>query len=75
MHNPVFDDRAKDPNVVHDIYFGKSDGAYGVSFNYGPTWLENRRFCLRTLRDFGFGKRTTETLILEESAFMIEHIR
>ena len=28
----------------------------GIVFNDGKEWSEQRRFTLRTLRDFGFGK-------------------
>jgi hypothetical protein len=29
-------------------------------------WKENRRFMLRSLREFGFGKKTTEEIVIEE---------
>ena len=74
MHNPVFDDRTKDSMLLHEIYYGKP-GSFGVVFSSGTAWNENRRFGLRTLRDFGFGKRTAENLILDESAYMIEHFK
>ena len=35
-------------------------------FSSGTTWQEQRRFCVRQLRDFGFGKSTMEPLIQEE---------
>lgn len=38
----------------------------GIIFGYGPDWLKFRRFSLRTLRDFGFGKSSMEELILNE---------
>ena len=38
----------------------------GVLFSDGPIWAEQRRFTLRTLRDFGFGKAKMEELINEE---------
>jgi len=38
----------------------------GVSFSHGPYWQELRRFMLRNLRDFGFGKTSMEHLFVEE---------
>jgi hypothetical protein len=38
----------------------------GVIFSHGPYWKELRRFLLRNLRDFGFGKSTMEDLFIEE---------
>ena len=32
----------------------------------GDTWTEQRRFTLRALRDFGFGKAGMEEVIMEE---------
>ncbi len=40
----------------------------GVIFSHGPYWKELRRFVLRNLRDFGFGKSSMENLFLEEIA-------
>ena len=38
----------------------------GVVASDGPEWMEQRRFTLRHLRDFGFGKNTGEELITNE---------
>ncbi|XP_049832281.1 methyl farnesoate epoxidase-like [Schistocerca gregaria] len=38
----------------------------GVFFTDGPFWVQQRRFTLRHLRDFGFGKISMEGRILEE---------
>jgi len=40
---------------------------FGIMQASGDTWLEQRRFSLRTLRDFGFGKTSMEGMIMEEA--------
>jgi len=49
--------------------------AAGVILSEGKTWQEQRRFTLRTLRDFGFGKAGMEGLINEEVAMFIEEVK
>ncbi|CAL8136478.1 unnamed protein product [Orchesella dallaii] len=41
-------------------------GPYGIINSEGKTWQEQRRFCLQSLRTFGFGKSAMESLILGE---------
>ena len=38
----------------------------GITFSQGNYWKEQRRFFLRNLRDFGFGKSEMETTLAEE---------
>lgn len=38
----------------------------GIVFTAGSQWSEQRRFALRTMRDFGFGKKVMDSVILEE---------
>ena len=47
------------------LFFGRMKPA-GFVFNSGPKFKEMRRFTLKTLRDLGFGKNTSEGIILEE---------
>ncbi len=42
------------------------DGLPGVLSSSGQTWVEQRRFALKKLRDFGMGKNSMEELVAEE---------
>ena len=42
------------------------DGLPGVISSSGQTWVEQRRFALKKLRDFGMGKNSMEALVAEE---------
>lgn len=41
----------------------------------GPLWQVQRRFCLKNLRDFGFGKQQMEELIAHEASHMINYLK
>ncbi|CAG7717797.1 unnamed protein product [Allacma fusca] len=41
-------------------------GNYGIFASHGQVWQEQRRFMLRNLRDFGFGKSTMRDLAVQE---------
>lgn len=47
----------------------------GLIFSYGQKWVDHRRFTLRTLRDFGFAKRTSEGIIMEEVKDLIARLK
>ena len=38
-------------------------------------WVEQRRFVLRHLREFGFGRTSMATLIEEEAQHLVEHFK
>jgi len=38
----------------------------GILRSTGETWAEQRRFSLRQLRDFGFGKSSMEEIVMDE---------
>jgi len=62
--------------VAHRIRGGVSLGGDlpGVLFSSNQTWVEQRRFCLSTLRDFGFGKQSMEEFINEELERFVEYL-
>ena len=43
-----------------------SDWVPGIIFSRGRAWTDQRRFTLRVLRDFGFGKSSMEDTIIDE---------
>ena len=53
-----------DPGVTH-----------GLVNNGGQSWSEQRRFALRHLKDFGFGKSSMEDLVLDEAKELINDIK
>ncbi len=50
-------------------------GNEGLLFASAQNWNELRKFTLKSLREHGFGKKTAETFILEESSYMVEYLR
>jgi len=59
--------------------FNSRDRAFnkrlGFFFTDGPFWVEQRRFSLRNLRDFGFGKRSLDVIILDEAEELIKRLQ
>ena len=47
----------------------------GILFNYGEEWKELRRFTLKSLKDLGFGKNSSEEIILEECREVVNKIK
>src|SRR5690349_3017046 len=76
FHGPVLSVVANDSNSVREMLFkqdfdGRNDiplarlrepnySLKGIFFTDGGYWLHQRRFTLRNLRDFGFGRRYQE---------------
>ncbi|XP_055385018.1 probable cytochrome P450 304a1 [Condylostylus longicornis] len=71
---PEFDGK---PDVMaarlRDPHYGRT----GIFFNDGPIWKEQRRFILRYLRDYGFGRRfdSVEQFINDELSYLINLIK
>ncbi|ODM89500.1 Methyl farnesoate epoxidase [Orchesella cincta] len=61
-----------DSRVFTERSWGKKRG---IIFNEGKDWTEQRRFALKNLRDFGFGKGTMEQLILDEVCSFREYLK
>ncbi|XP_005183115.1 probable cytochrome P450 304a1 [Musca domestica] len=74
LNRPEFDGRPA-------LYVAKmrepNENIAGIFFKDGPAWEEQRRFILRYLRDFGFGRRfqQLEAVIHEELTDMLDLIR
>jgi cytochrome P450 len=43
-----------------------SEGVPGIIFTRGKAWTDQRRFTLKVLKDFGFGKSSMEDTLVEE---------
>lgn len=47
----------------------------GIIFNSARSWTEQRRFTLKSLRDFGFGKKSMETIVYDEINELIDNFK
>lgn len=47
----------------------------GITFNNGTSWQAQRRFSLKVLRDFGFGKMSMIASIQDEIKDLVEHFK
>jgi hypothetical protein len=53
----------------------KGDGkVLGLIMTDGDLWKETRRFSLRHLRDFGYGKSNMESSVMEEVTNVVNHL-
>ncbi|XP_017464536.1 PREDICTED: probable cytochrome P450 304a1 [Rhagoletis zephyria] len=74
LNRKEFDGRCK-------LYIGAmrtpSHEFFGIFFRDGPVWKEQRRFIVRFLRDFGFGRRFSELefVMQEEVTDLLDLIR
>ncbi|XP_056408473.1 cytochrome P450 2C20-like [Hyla sarda] len=55
--------------IIPTLYV--STKGYGIN---GPRWRSIRRFTMTSLRNFGMGKKTMETRVLEESKYLIQAV-
>ncbi|XP_064189690.1 cytochrome P450 2J2-like [Anguilla rostrata] len=63
-----FVDRPPSP-MADRLYSGN-----GIFMSNGYKWRKQRRFALTTMRNFGLGKKSLESIICEESRFLQEEI-
>lgn len=77
FNHPDFQDRMIPQLKSHndEDRMNTSKETLGVIQSEGKIWTEQRRFALRTLRDFGFGKTGMEELVKEELNAFIEMIK
>ncbi|MBN3325709.1 CP2J2 protein, partial [Atractosteus spatula] len=61
---------ARPPSPTMDRLYSN----YGLFFSNGYLWKKQRRFALSTLRNFGLGRKTLESVISEESRFLQQAI-
>eukprot|EP00090_Calanus_glacialis_P046719 TRINITY_DN9300_c0_g1_i1.p1 TRINITY_DN9300_c0_g1~~TRINITY_DN9300_c0_g1_i1.p1 ORF type:complete len:492 (-),score=90.51 TRINITY_DN9300_c0_g1_i1:97-1572(-) len=71
--NEITENRAN-LQTANLIYRGKFQSK-GILFNYGEEFKELRRFTLKSLRDLGFGKNSSEEIILEECREVVGKIK
>ncbi|XP_048738008.1 cytochrome P450 2B5-like [Ostrea edulis] len=59
-----------------DSYTTKEIFKYkGITFTSGEFWREHRTFSLHALREFGFGKRSLESKIMEEVGVLVQELQ
>ena len=60
----------------HWVLDKENDGKVpGVIFTQGKFWTEQRRFTLRALKDFGFGKASMEDTIMDEVDKLCDEVK
>jgi len=64
--------QGRNQNEASNYIFGDENGIIQA---VGDTWSEQRRFALRHLRDFGFGKSSMEELIMDEVKEVLDWLK
>jgi len=73
-----FAGRPENLSSVFKAYFAKDSQektSGGIVFSTGDHWKEQRRFAMKTLKDFGVGKSATQTIINDEINKLVEELR
>ncbi|KAG2461215.1 cytochrome P450 2J6-like [Polypterus senegalus] len=63
------------PSRPSDPLFERINKLYGVVLSSGYRWKQHRRFMLTTLRNFGVGKKSLESTIVEELGYFHQAIQ
>ncbi|CAG7725436.1 unnamed protein product [Allacma fusca] len=69
--HPAFAGRSK----LEGVLVRSSGFRGGIIFNDGEDLLEQQKFTKKTLKDFGFGRKSMENLILEEALELVQSFR
>ena len=46
----------------------------GIVFTDGPLYHSQKHFCVKQLRNFGFGKTSLETVMVEQANLLTQHL-
>ena len=69
------------PKQLRDVFQAlfqsdkKEVSSGGVAFGHGAHWKEQRRFVVKTLKEFGMGKSLLQNVITEEVSKLVEDFR
>ena len=77
LEDPNFDGRditSKNTKKAIQILRG-GHGRNGIAQNFVQAWKEQRRFALHNLKNFGFGKTSSEASIKQEAIELCQHIK
>ena len=70
-----FQDFRPGGNIKGILDKDNSENAPGIFFTRGEAWREQRRFTMRVLRDFGFGKSSMEDTLVNEVDKLCKQIK
>ncbi|KAM4696334.1 cytochrome P450 2G1-like [Rhinophrynus dorsalis] len=72
----AFVDQAEDfGGRGHISSLNRISQGYGLAFSNGERWRQMHNFTIKTLKDFGMGKKSIEVKIQEEAHYLVEEFR
>ena len=67
--------------IIYNLFFPNLSGRptyyglnTGIVWNHGQIWSEQRRFSLKHLRDLGFGRKSLDSVIVQEIDALIDKL-